>query len=52
MKKVLKSRLPELWEAINKNFDLFLPDRLETGTLVIGAGYSGISFLFWNDAGL
>ncbi len=34
------------------DFDLFLPDRLETGTLVIGAGYSGISFLFWNDAGL
>ena len=24
MKKVLKSRLPELWEAINNNFDLFL----------------------------
>ena len=34
------------------DFDLFLPDRLETGTLVIGAGYSGISFLFRNDAGL
>jgi sulfhydrogenase subunit beta (sulfur reductase) len=24
MKRILKSRLPELWEAINNNFDLFL----------------------------
>ncbi len=32
MKRILKSRLPELWEAINSNFDLFLP--MDKGTLV------------------
>ena len=38
MKKVLKSRLPELWEAINKNFDLFLP--VENGTLINFGSYT------------
>ncbi|WP_308009395.1 4Fe-4S dicluster domain-containing protein [uncultured Fusobacterium sp.] len=38
MKKVLKSRLPELWEAINNNFDLFLP--MENGTLVNFGSYT------------
>lgn len=32
MKRILKSRLSELWEAINKNFDLFLP--VENGKVV------------------
>ena len=37
MKKILKSRLPELWEAINNSFDLFLP--MKKGTLVNFGAY-------------
>ena len=37
MKRILKSRLPELWEAINSNFDLFLP--MDKGTLVNFGAY-------------
>ena len=64
-KNIMVERIDSIeqhWRILSRNsrqsagtdcdFDLFLPDRLETGTLVIGAGYSGISFLFWNDAGL
>ena len=34
------------------DFNLFLSDRLETGTLVFGSSYRWTFLLFWNDAGL
>lgn len=38
MKRILKSKLPELWELINTHFDLFLP--MEQGSLINFGAYS------------
>ena len=38
MKRILKSKLPELWELINDHFDLFLP--MEQGSLINFGAYS------------
>ena len=42
MKRILKSKLPELWELINTHFDLFLP--MEQGSLINFGAYSPVSY--------